>query len=227
MELLSKRLKAAASLVPEGSRVADIGTDHGRLAIYLRLHGIAKEVIAADIREKPLKNALRNIANCGVDRVQCRLCNGFDGISPDEIDAAVIAGMGGEVIAGIIDRAPWLKERKTLLILQPMTSAEYLRAFLCDNGFNTERELTACENSRVYTVIPAVYNGALRKCKLLYLYAGNRDFETPEGRIYARKQYLRLKGEEQAWVIKGRKAEYDRLCEQLKNLSYPEDQNGV
>ena len=135
MPQLIKRISAIASLVQKDSHVADIGADHGRLSIYLRQNGIAKSVIATDLRQKPLQNAVKNITAAGVDGIQTRLCDGFDKICPNEIDTAVIAGMGGEVIAGIIDRAPFIAQNKIKLVLQPMSSAEALRKYLLENGF--------------------------------------------------------------------------------------------
>lgn len=218
MPQLIKRISAIASLVPKDSRVADIGADHGRLSIYLRQHGIAKSVIATDLRQKPLQNAVKNITAAGVCGIDTRLCDGFDKICPDEIDAAVIAGMGGEVIAGIIDRAPFVAQNKIKLVLQPMSSAEALREYLICNGFFIDTELTVEEDGKVYTIIPAVYDGIKRKKDLFYLYAGERDFSTEEAKLYVKKLYNRLVGERPAFENSDKKDEYALLCERLYNI---------
>lgn len=218
MALLFKRLKAVASLVDKGSFVADIGCDHARLAVYLVKEGIANRVIATDLREKPLKNAAGNILSAGLyGKIETRLCDGFSGILKDEIDTGVIAGMGGVVIAKIIENAPWLKEKRTKLVLQPMTSAEYLRKYLCDNGFYIGNELTVEEDGKIYTVMPVRYDGTVRKENLTYLYAGRRDFTKKEAKQYAKKLYLRLMGEAAAW--QNNLSEYNKLCEDLYKLS--------
>ena len=107
--MLSRRLKTIATLVPFGARVCDIGTDHAILPVFLSENTLVKSIIATDVREKPLKNAKENIERSGVANIKLRLCDGFSGINPDEFDTAVIAGMGGEVISGIISRAEMLK----------------------------------------------------------------------------------------------------------------------
>ncbi len=219
MPVLTKRISAIASLVQKGSRVADIGADHGRLSIYLRQHGIAKSVIATDLRQKPLQNAVKNITAAGVGGIDTRLCDGFDKICPDEIDTAVIAGMGGEVIAGIIDRASFVAQNKIKLVLQPMSSAEALREYLLSNGFFIDTELTVEEEGKVYTVISAVFDGIKRKKDLFYLYAGERDFTTDEAKIYVKKLYNRLMGERPAFEKSDKKDEYALLCERLYNIS--------
>lgn len=218
--MLLKRIIAAANSVPPDSRVADIGCDHGKLSVYLRQSKIASSVIATDIREKPLKNAEKNIYESKMDNIETRLCDGFDGISPDEIDAAIIAGMGGVVIAGIIDRAPWLKCEKYTLILQPMTSAEYLRKYLCENGFYIEPEQTLAEDGKIYTIIKTKFDGKIRKKSTTYYYTGERDFSTPEAKEYSAKLLRRLKGESAAWQGEEKQKEYKTLCDDLEKLSH-------
>ncbi len=219
MPVQLKRISAIASLVEKGSRVADIGADHGRLSIFLRQNGIAKSVIATDLRQKPLENAVKNIQKSNIDNIQTRLCDGFDGICEDEIDTAVIAGMGGEVIAGIIDRAPFIAKKKIKLVLQPMSSAEALRKYLLQKGFYIGTELTIEEDGKIYTIIPAVFDGKVRKRDLFYIYAGERDFSTYQAKQYTKKLYNRLKGERPAFEKSGNLDEYAALCERLYNTS--------
>ena len=155
---LDKRLSAAAELVKHGSRVADIGADHGYLSIYLASVGRASKVFACDLRQKPLLNAKKNIAAAGLENViETVLADGLDGIDPQEVDTVIIAGMGGEVIASIIERAPWLRSRDYSLILQPMSSSAELRAFLFKNGFWIESENAVRSEGRIYTLIKAVF----------------------------------------------------------------------
>ena len=95
---LTPRLRAIAEQVPQGARLADIGTDHGYLPVWLLLSGQIDRAIAADLREGPLKRAKETAARFGMgDRVDFRLCDGLSGIRPEEVDAAAIAGMGGEI----------------------------------------------------------------------------------------------------------------------------------
>ena len=98
---LSLRLKTIASLVPFGARVCDVGTDHGYLSIHLKQSGIAKQVIASDLRPDPLENAKKNIKYLNVTGIDLRLGNGLQPVTENEVDTVIIAGMGGEVISAI------------------------------------------------------------------------------------------------------------------------------
>lgn len=149
---LTPRLRAIAEQVPQGARLADIGTDHGYLPVWLLLAGQIDRAIAADLREGPLKRARETAARFGMgERVDFRLCDGLSGIRPEEVDAAAIAGMGGETIASILEAAPWTKEG-TLLLLQPMTGFAELRRWLQENGYRILKECLACEGKRLYSI---------------------------------------------------------------------------
>ena len=96
---ISKRLRLCAQLVPEGARVADIGTDHGYLGLYLLQNGRAAHVLAADHRPQPLHTAKLHAAKVGfAGQIEFRLSDGLAGIGPDEADTIVCAGMGGDLI---------------------------------------------------------------------------------------------------------------------------------
>lgn len=149
---LSPRLETIAGMVTPGCRLADVGTDHGYLPIRLLLDGTIKSAVASDIRPGPLSAARKNAAAAGVENIRFRLCSGLEGISPEEADTVVIAGMGGETIAGILDKAPWVREGKTL-ILQPMTRQEVLRRALEKTGLRIERERLVLDGGRIYSVM--------------------------------------------------------------------------
>lgn len=146
--VLSARLQAIADWIEPGQRVADIGTDHGYLAAWLLKKGGAPSVIATDIRPMPLKKARACAARYGVSP-DFRLCDGLSGVAPDEADVIVIAGMGGDTIAGILNA----RRMKCPLVLQPMSSADGLRAFLYANGYNIARERLVLEQGRLRPVI--------------------------------------------------------------------------
>ena len=112
---LSLRLKTIAALVPKGARVCDVGTDHARLPIYLISEKIASRVIATDLRPLPLENAKKNVEYSGVTGIELRLCDGLSAVKKHEADVIIIAGIGGEVISGIISRADLLKEHPSPL----------------------------------------------------------------------------------------------------------------
>ena len=120
---ISKRLLACCGFVAPGERVADIGCDHGYLSIYLLTQGIARSVIAADIREQPLLSAVRNAQKFGVrDRIEFYLSDGVRSI-PRDFDTMVCAGMGADTMISIIEAAPWLKRSAFSLSLKMPSSS--------------------------------------------------------------------------------------------------------
>ncbi len=192
MQNLSKRLSKIAVLVPKNCRVADIGTDHGYLPIYLIKNGIASFVYASDIAEKPLKSAQKNIETSGLHNIETRLSDGLENIAPDEIDTAVIAGIGGEVISGIIERCEWIKDSRYTLILQPTTSPEKLRAYLADNGFLVEHEVAVFENSKIYSIMRVKYCGKKQNLPPYKLFIGNLTPDNEDSTAYIDKQLRRV-----------------------------------
>ncbi len=188
MRKLSDRLYTVSTLVPKGARVADIGTDHGHLPIYLIKNEISPYCIASDIREKPLNNARANIEKTCTPNIDTRLGAGLDTVTPDEVDCVVVAGMGGEVIAEILDNAKWTRNDKYTLIFQPMTSADALRRYLCENGFLIESETAVEENRKIYTVIKAKFSSQALPLDEVFLRVGKLDPACPTARKYIEKQ---------------------------------------
>lgn len=149
---LTPRLRMVAGLVPDGARLADVGTDHAYLPAALVLEGKIPAAIAADLRQGPLSRAKTTVRNCGLTgKIAFRLCDGLSGIGPGEIDAAVIAGMGGGTIADILAAVPWTRERDVPLVLQPMSSMPDLREWLGENGYRIVTERLAREGGILYT----------------------------------------------------------------------------
>ena len=141
-------------MVQPGSRVADIGTDHGYLGIYLLQSGAARHVIACDLRKDPLENARRNAKLFGVDgEMELRLSDGLEKILPDEVDTVVMAGMGGDLIQKILSQCPWRKREGLQFILQPQSAGNVLRRWLCEDGFEIRREEPVQDGHFLYTVM--------------------------------------------------------------------------
>lgn len=150
---LTARLHTIAQQVPQGAVLADVGTDHALLPVWLLLEGRIPSAIASDLREGPLSRARETVEQHGVaERVSLRLCDGLSGIQAGEADVVSIAGMGGETIAAILEQAPWTREN-TLLLLQPMTSFPDLRQWLLGNRYMVEQETICQEGSRMYTIL--------------------------------------------------------------------------
>ena len=149
---LTARLRTVYDLAGKGECIADIGTDHAYLPARLVLDGKYARAVASDVAPGPLENAGRTVSALGLsEAVSLRCAPGLSGLRPQEADAAAIAGMGGELIAGILAAGPV----PPLLILQPMTREEKLRRFLAEEGFWIEEEKLAGEGDRIYTVIKA------------------------------------------------------------------------
>ncbi len=188
MQSLSKRLETIASLVPLGARVCDIGTDHGYLSIYLKENNIAKTVIASDLNKNPLLTAQKNIELGGVTGIDLRLSDGLSNINSDEVDTIIIAGMGGEVISGILERCDWIKNNLYSLIVQPTTSADFLRRFLTRNGFEILNEIPISENGKLYSIMQVKFTNSKKDYPEFYYYIGSISPETEAGLLYIQKQ---------------------------------------
>lgn len=149
---LTPRLRAIAKQIPQGARLADVGTDHGHLPVWLLLNGKIDRAIAADLRAGPLDRARETARQYGqTERVSFRLCDGLADVGPDEVDTVVIAGMGGETISAILKAAPWTREGK-LLLLQPMTGAPKLREWLQTNRYAILNEEIVREGKKLYSI---------------------------------------------------------------------------
>ncbi len=150
---LSDRLLACAGFVRPGDRVADIGCDHGYLSIYLITQGIARSVIASDIREAPLLSAVRNAKKYGLEKqIEFYLSDGVRNI-PRDFDALVCAGMGGDTMIAILTAAPWLKNSRYRLILQCQSKTYLLRRYLSDSGWRIREEAVLRDGKFLYTVM--------------------------------------------------------------------------
>ena len=154
---LSNRLLACCSLIRPGDRVADIGCDHGYLGIYLLTKGIAGSVIASDVKEGPLKCAIRNSEKFSVrDRMAFYLSDGVQNI-PREFDTLVCAGMGGDTMISILSAAPWLKTNQYRLILQCQSKTPMLRQYLSENGWLIAEEHVLKDGRFLYTVMEVIW----------------------------------------------------------------------
>lgn len=155
---LSNRLQAIASYVSFGAKVADIGTDHGYIPVWLAQNEIAAQITAADINEGPLDHAKRTAAEYGVsDKIGFRLCSGLEFAGSETNDTVIIAGMGGELIASILEAAPWTKEN-TKLILQPNTKIQDLVQWLTHNSYTIQHVQLVKEAGKYYQIL-VVFGG--------------------------------------------------------------------
>lgn len=161
---LTPRLSSVASFVKKGSTVADVGTDHGFIPVYLIQNGISPFAIASDINSGPLESAVRTAREYSVsDKISFVCAPGLDGVEERSVDTVIIAGMGGETIVGILDAAPWLKDNKTHIILQPQSKQELLEDFLNSNGYEVNSAKLVKDSGRLYMVLSLKFEGVRKR----------------------------------------------------------------
>ncbi len=157
---LSKRMEAVVNMVsPQSFAIADVGCDHAYVSIALLQRDIAKKVIAMDVRTGPLDIAKRNIVQAGfLDVIDVRLGDGLQRLDVDEVDTIIIAGMGGLLIKGILERGIHILQdakEKPVLILQPQSDLQEVRKFLYENAYSIAQEQMLVEEGKYYTIIKA------------------------------------------------------------------------
>lgn len=154
---LSVRLQTVAGAVTPGHRIADVGTDHGYVPIYLVKNHICPEAVAMDINSGPLDRAKEHIKMEGLeDMIHIRQSDGLLGLSPREADTVVIAGMGGDLICRILKAAPDFLAAGKEFVLQPQSEWFKVRHFICEHNYLIEKEWFLKEDGRYYVVIRAV-----------------------------------------------------------------------
>lgn len=177
---LTPRLRAVAELVPKDAALADIGTDHAYLPVWLLLEGRIKSAVAADLRQGPLDRARLTAKEYACrDNISFRLCDGLSGVEPGEVDTVVIAGMGGETIAAILQAAPWTQDPSYTLILQPMSAQNDLRSWLWRQGYDIRSEEIICEGEKLYNIFLVRY-GKTSPMTLAEEWAGRQSQQTQQ-----------------------------------------------
>jgi tRNA (adenine22-N1)-methyltransferase len=157
---LTDRLLKIASLVTKGKRLADIGTDHGYIPVYLLNKGDIPFAVLADVNKGPLENARNEVKrNNLLDKVDLRLGSGIEVLKKGEVDEIIIAGMGGILISELLSKNPEVAKSSNKLILQPMQAQNELRKYLFNNGFEIIDEILVKEDFRIYEIIVTKFSG--------------------------------------------------------------------
>lgn len=152
MNKLPKRLQTIADLVDKNTVIADIGCDHGWLPIYLCLNNKIKKAYACDVAKMPLSKAQENVKKYNLDdNISFLLCDGLSKLN-DDVDQVIIAGMGGHLIAKIIDESPY---QYNTYILQPNTHHEVVREQLVKSNYRIIDEKMIVDQKKTYVIIKA------------------------------------------------------------------------
>ncbi|WP_461207790.1 tRNA (adenine(22)-N(1))-methyltransferase [Clostridium sp. DL1XJH146] len=170
---LSKRLKAIARNINECEVVADIGTDHAYLPIYLIENKICNKAIAADINKGPVLRARNNIKSNKVEgKIECRLGSGLQVLEIGEVDVAVIAGMGGNLIRDIIEEEKDIFTDFKYAIVQPVQNPDVLRKYFYEKGFTIIDEDLCYDEGKYYEIIKVKYdNNPTKKKEINYIFS--------------------------------------------------------
>lgn len=156
---LSVRLGKTASMVEPCRCVADIGTDHAYIPIYLVKKGICSQAIASDINMGPIKKAAKNISLNGLgDKIECRIGPGLNTLKKGEADVAIIAGMGGNLIRDIIEERLDLFRELKYVVLQPVQNPEVLREYIYKKGYEIIDEELCIDENKYYEIIKIRYD---------------------------------------------------------------------
>lgn len=224
---LSQRLSSVASMVTAGNCLADVGTDHGYVPIYLYERKIIPHAIAMDINKGPLERAALHIAESGMkEAIETRLSDGLTALKPGEADSVVIAGMGGPLIIRILSAHPEITESLKELILQPQSEISEVRIWLYEQGYEIVEEHMIFEDGKYYPMFKAVKNPEAEKLtNLEYKYGKISVLGEPEVlraylvREIANKQTILQKlSEETTEKSKGRAVEIKALLAELEEM---------
>lgn len=217
---LSPRLALLADQVKQGARLVDVGTDHAYLPVSLLLRGRIEEAIATDINEGPLMRGRETARSYGVEQqIRFYRADGLDGVPPEAVDTVVIAGMGGELIAHILEKADWTKTCR--LLLQPMSSQPELRLWLTTNGYAILEEAVVREGRKLYACL-TVQAGETGPYSLAEIWVG-RQQNVPNRLAYVedvlRRRERALDGMRQGDAVSQTElAKEQELCRQLEAM---------
>lgn len=213
---LSKRLETVASFVPEGSNIADIGTDHGYIPIYLVREGHTGRAVAMDVRKGPLERARAHVAEAGLEhRIDVRLSDGLAGLKPGEADCVVIAGMGGELIIHILEGGRNLWETIGYWVLSPQSDLDKVRRFLDKESFSIARETMVKEDGKYYTVMGVTRDGSRADA------SGDCREETKEPYCLYGSRLIREKDPVLAEFLKKEQEQLEQILDTLKDSDTP------
>ena len=209
---LSQRLIHVASFLPNGAKFADIGSDHAYLPCYVCLKDNTATAIAGEVNEGPYQSARKSVRKRGLEkRIDVRLGNGLEVLNEDDqVEQIVIAGMGGALIAQILEEGKGQLADVKRIIAQPNIDARQVRIWLNENGFHLSDEQIIDEKGHIYEILVA-----------------DRNADSPYIHTLAQKQLLfgpfLLENKTEAFVQKWHQEKYklNAVIEQMKQATLP------
>lgn len=201
--IISRRLKLISDLVKDVESVVDVGTDHGYVVIDLLKEGRVKKAVASDINKGPVERARKNVADHNLsDKIECRLGGGLTTVKPGEVEAAVIAGMGGNLIRDILLESEEVFKDLEYVIVQPVQNPEVLREYVYKLGWNLEDEWIIFDEDKYYEIFKLSYGTKATTVEPIYNEISEILLKKKD-EVY--KEYLNHKA-----------AKYSRIYESLK-----------
>ncbi len=224
--VLSERLRAISDLIDNVSSIVDVGTDHGYIPIYLVKNNIIDFAVASDINKGPVEKAKKNIENYNLgNKIVARLGGGLTTVKPKEVEAAVIAGMGGNLIRDILEDSKKVFKALNYVVVQPVQNPEVLREYVYNSGYTIIDEIIVKDEEKYYEIMKIKYDDNKKEIDPIY-------YEVSEILLNKReplfKEYLQFKlGKyirvyenltEETELAKKRKEELETLINKLKEF---------
>ena len=224
MVQLSERLGAVASLVTVTGILADVGTDHGYIPVFLAGQKRIQKAIAMDVNQGPLERAEEHIRQYGLEeQIETRLSDGLAALTPGEVNGIVIAGMGGNLMQRILMQGQEVAHTVEELVLQPQSELMEFRRFLSRSGYVITAEDMVFEDGKYYPMMRAVYrNGREEEPDILALKYGGKLLEQKHPVLH---QYLNWQKYQKEQILEKMKqnAKQDvsrRMQELAQELAY-------
>jgi tRNA (adenine22-N1)-methyltransferase len=223
---LSNRLKAISKLVKDVKSIVDVGTDHGYIPIYLVKNNIIEFAIASDINKGPVDKAKKNVQDYALgNNISCRLGGGLTTVKPKEVEAAIIAGMGGNLIRDIIEESKEVFKNLSYAVLQPVQNPEVLREYIYKSGYTIIDETIVKDEDKYYEIIKIKYNNNKKEVEPIY-YQISKILLSKKEPLF--KEYIEFKLQkytkvyenlnERTELSRKRKEELKKIIEKLKEF---------
>ncbi len=212
---LSRRLQAVADLLSEGLIVADIGTDHGYIPIYLIETGKSPKAFAMDINKGPLVRAREHVEMHGLqEQIVIRQSDGVKALQVGECESVNVAGMGGALAIKIMEDGRAIFKSLKEFVLQPQSELDKVRQYLCENDYRIIAENMVLEDGKYYPMMKVV-NGNVENYSQMELRYGKKLLEGKhpvlkmflEKEVQAKKQIINNLEHEQGEHIRKRVSE--------------------